>query len=314
VAQAAGVWMSGGPTIDQLFEAVARAASGIRGTRLELSPDLDLEDPLTRLGYALNILLSDLEFRHTQAENALKEFLDERTRSLRQSEEAVRLRDDFLAIVAHELNTPLTSLQLAVQGLRKGMLTMPPDKVEQALALAEQQTGTMRKLVDQILEVASFTALGRAPLRREDTELSRIISEAAEQLEGQLQKAGCRLNVLINGNVVGRWDRDRLLRVVLNLLGNALKFGPGKPIDVTVSEDQGVARIMVRDYGIGIAADSLPHIFGRFERGVPVHHYGGLGLGLFIVAEIVRAHGGSVHVDSRFGEGATFIVELPCSE
>jgi len=298
------------PTINQLFEVLARAASGIRGARVELSPDLDLDAPLVRLGYALNILLSDLEFRHNEAENALKGLLEERTRRLRQSEDAVRLREDFLAIAAHELNSPLTSLQLLVQGFSRGMLKMSPDKVEHAVALMERQTRTLRRLVDQLLDMARFTAYGMS-LQLGDTDLSVIVRDVAEQLGEQLQRAGCRLSIHVDGRIVGLWDRERLQQVTVNLLENALKFGAGKPIDVNLAEDGGIAQLTVRDYGIGIPAERLSNVFDRFERGVPVTHYGGLGLGLFIVREIVRAHGGSVRVESQLDQGTTFIVELP---
>ena len=103
----------------------------------------------------------------------------------------------------------------------------------------------------------------------------------------------------------------RLDQVLSNLLSNAIKYGRGKPIAVEIAVESGRAIVAVRDRGIGIAVPDLDRIFGRFERAVPSRHYGGLGLGLYIANEIVRAHGGEILVESRRGEGSTFKVVLP---
>lgn len=192
------------PTLDQLFEAIARAASGVRGVRLELSPELDLEAPLTRLGYALNILLSDLEFRHSQAEDAWKELLAERNQRLQKSEAELQLRDEFLAIAAHELNTPLTSLQLVVQGLRCGIAAMQTEAVAKSLELAERQTRKLRALVDQLLEVGRIAAMGRVALRIEEADLLALVRDVVERFASDAAKAGSQLNVRASGAVASR--------------------------------------------------------------------------------------------------------------
>jgi signal transduction histidine kinase len=111
--------------------------------------------------------------------------------------------------------------------------------------------------------------------------------------------------------VVGAWDRLRLEQVVTNLLTNALKYGAGRPVHVRVWAEAGVARLAVRDEGIGIAPEHRARIFGKFERAVSERHYGGLGLGLHITQQIVRALGGSILLESEPGRGSTFTVELP---
>jgi len=116
----------------------------------------------------------------------------------------------------------------------------------------------------------------------------------------------------VDAPVLGQWDHRRIEQVITNLLANAIKFGKGLPIDVTVSQSGNHARLVISDHGIGIAEEHLSKIFERFERGVPSSHFGGLGLGLAIVREIVTAHGGTVKVDSTLGKGAVFTVELPC--
>jgi signal transduction histidine kinase len=109
------------------------------------------------------------------------------------------------------------------------------------------------------------------------------------------------------------WDRARLEEALTHLLGNAVKFGAGRPIRLQVSQWGGSARLVVEDQGIGVSPEALERIFGRFERAVPSQEYGGLGLGLFLTRQIVEAHGGTIHVTSRPGEGATFVLELPAS-
>ena len=110
---------------------------------------------------------------------------------------------------------------------------------------------------------------------------------------------------------VGHWDRSRIDQVVANLLSNAIKYGEGRPIEVEVRAGERAAWISVRDHGIGIAPEDFGRLFDRFERCVSPRNYGGLGLGLFIVREIVDMHGGRVTVTSAPGEGSTFTVELP---
>jgi len=109
----------------------------------------------------------------------------------------------------------------------------------------------------------------------------------------------------------GRWDRVRIAQVVRHLLANAMKFGPGKPVEVELEVRAEAAVLQVRDHGIGIAPERVDGLFQRFERAVPASNYGGLGLGLYRVRRIVEAHGGEVTVDSVPGQGSTFRVHLP---
>ncbi len=113
--------------------------------------------------------------------------------------------------------------------------------------------------------------------------------------------------------IVGNWDRLRVDQIVTNLLSNAIKYGAGKPIHVEVSVVEDRALLRVTDHGIGIDKVNQARIFERFERAVSSKHYGGFGLGLWIVRQIIQAHGGDISIQSRIGEGSTFIAELPLS-
>src|SRR5262249_22997206 len=134
-----------------------------------------------------------------------------------------------------------------------------------------------------------------------------------DELGEELSNAGCSTSVAGDASVLGRWDRSRLEQVLINLLTNAMKYGARQPIEVKIERAGNVARLAVRDNGIGIEPEIQVRIFDPFERAVSANDYGGLGLGLYIVRRIVEQHEGSVRVESQPGAGATFVVELPIS-
>jgi signal transduction histidine kinase len=139
-----------------------------------------------------------------------------------------------------------------------------------------------------------------------------VVREVADRYAEELSRQQCAL-WLQCAEAPGRWDRSRLDQVVTNLLANALKYGAGKPITITTAVDGTQAVLMVQDQGIGIAPEDHHRVFERFERLGADHRDGGFGIGLWIVREIVRAHGGEVTVTSQPGQGATFCVRLPLS-
>ena len=227
------------------------------------------------------------------------------------AENAVRLRDEFLAIASHELRTPLTPLRLQLQvmlrQLRKG--ESGPGELEAAAESALRQTERLGMLVNDLLEVSRIS-MGRLTLNVETMDLADAAREVLERHESEARSAGCQVSLRAE-SVVGRWDRLRVDEVLTNLIVNAIKYGAGKPVDVAVARVDGMARLVVHDQGIGISSEDQRRIFDRFERAVPVRSYGGIGLGLYIAKQIVAAHGGSIGLRSAPGEGSTFTVELP---
>jgi signal transduction histidine kinase len=298
-------------TLAGIFEAMSRASCGEMGVRLANVAELDPEVAVNRVGIALNVLLADLEYRRAEAERALTAVAEAQGRCLAEAEEALHLRDEFLSIASHELYTPLTSLQLLLQGVRREAGAMTPEQMESKLALAERQTRKLSILILQLLDVSRLRAGPGVPLRLEDVDLAAVVREKTEESAEDARRAGCVLSLRAESPVVGRWDRSRIEQIVGNLLANALKFGRGKPVELAVSAEGEAARLTVRDHGIGIVPDALPRIFECCQRAVPAKQYGGLGLGLYVVREIVCAHGGSVRVESDVGRGSTFTVELP---
>ncbi len=239
---------------------------------------------------------------------------EEQGRLYREEQEAVRRRDDFLSIAAHELKTPLTSLQLHIQGLQtqlKNPERVSPEKLTNKLESANAQTQRMGRLVNDLLDISRI-AQGQLHIKREDVDLVQVVRGTLERSREALASAQCPVELRAPATpLVGCWDAMRLEQVVSNLLTNAMKYGAGKPIEVTVEASAHQVRLRVRDHGIGIAEEDRARIFERFERAVSVRHYGGFGIGLWIVREIIQALGGNVEVESTPGQGSTFTVTLP---
>jgi signal transduction histidine kinase len=251
-------------------------------------------------------LLEDLAHRAAQAiENA---------RLYGDAQAAVAARDEFLSIASHELRTPLTALRLALENMRRvstreAIERLPPQYVERVLVTAERQGQRLEKLVSGLLDVSRIH-MGRLELDIEEVELGATVHEALGAIEDEAAQTGSEISV--RGEPVrGYWDRLRISQVVTNLLSNAVKYGAGKPVEVEFGPQGERARLVVRDHGIGVDPADQAQIFERFERAVSSRNYGGLGLGLYIVKRIVEAHGGTIRVESRPGEGASFEVEIP---
>ena len=153
--------------------------------------------------------------------------------------------------------------------------------------------------------VAAERALELAPC-----DLGELAREVVERYDAQAESAGVEIR-LRAAKVMGCWDRMRIDQVITNLVGNALKYGEGKPVEVSVGERDGVALLTVEDRGVGIAPESQDRIFERFERAANTQPVSGLGLGLWIAKRMVDAHGGSITVASALGAGAKFAVTLP---
>jgi signal transduction histidine kinase len=235
----------------------------------------------------------------------------ERARLVQELRRAVQARDDFLAIAAHELMTPITPLRLqAARLLRDVRRGSPIGDLERRLDTIAIASERLESLTDKLLDVSRIS-VGRLALELEDVDLVDLLEETVGKQVEEVQRSGSTVDIVAHGPIVGRWDRVRLGQLATNLLVNALKYGAGKPITIGARQDASTVWLSVRDRGIGIPAEDQTRIFERFERLTPVRHHGGFGLGLWIVREIARAHGGTVTVSSRLGEGAEFTVALP---
>ena len=235
---------------------------------------------------------------------------DERVGRAR-AEEALRLRDDFLTLASHELRTPLTVLQMQLEGLRQ-LLGEGDGKVSVKLRRAAHSTERLGRLVEALLDASHLTT-GKLTLVKEPVRLGAVVSSVVDDLEPIATRARCELRVAIDDDVAGVWDRLRLEQAVGNLLSNAIKYGAGKPIEIAAGARGEDAVLDVRDHGPGIPGVDPGRLFRRFERAVPLRNYGGLGLGLYLVQEIVEAHGGTVMAQNAESGGARFELRLPRS-
>jgi predicted ATPase/signal transduction histidine kinase len=232
----------------------------------------------------------------------------ENARLYRHVQEALRARDEFLSIAAHEIRGPSHTIHLAVQTLQRGKV--PAEAQARMFEVIERADRRLAQFVDELLDLGRIRA-GPLQFVCEQVDLGAVVREVATTLRPELARAGSSLSITTAGESVGCWDRFRLAQVVHNLLANAIKFGLGKPIEVSIRAADGRTRLVVTDHGMGIPADMHERIFDPFERVISVRNYGGLGLGLYIARTIVAAMGGSITLASEPGLGATFTVELP---
>jgi len=233
------------------------------------------------------------------------------------AQRAIRLRDEFLGIASHELRTPLTALKLQTQILqrtlaRDGMENLPEETLQKALAIFHRQLGSLAGLIEDLLDVSRI-ANGRLSIERAPTFVLELVQEVVERFREQFQQADSAFTVDLQlpADMVARWDRLRIEQVLTNLLSNALKYGAGTSVAVSARQAGERVELAVSDQGCGIPPEHQARIFQRFERAVEGSRITGLGLGLYIVREIVSAHGGAIHVRSAPGQGATFTVSLP---
>ncbi|WP_233262177.1 ATP-binding protein [Vitiosangium sp. GDMCC 1.1324] len=231
-------------------------------------------------------------------------------------QEAVRVRDDFLSLASHELKTPLTGLSLQMQMLRRleaqdDSLPLASPKARTRLDAIERTLRRLGLLVDNLLDVGRIRH-GKLDFLFATGDLSALVSELVARTRDEARLAGVSVTSHIESSLVGRFDRLRLEQVVTNLLTNAMRHGGGNPVEVRLERTPGGARLVVRDEGPGIPEADRERIFARFEQVQGKARAGGLGLGLFIVRQIVEGHHGSVHVESGpGGRGAAFVIELP---
>lgn len=249
--------------------------------------------------------LNDVERARLQLEQ-----LEQRIAEL---ENAIRARDDFIAMAIHDLRNPLNTLDLQVQNmlhLTSQDETSCSDDLRQDLERLDQRLKRFGHRANVLLDAVRLYSRNFV-LDLERVNLTRVTQDVLSDLEPEFRHACCELYVELEPSISGMWDRVALEQVLINLLSNAVKYGAGSLICVTLKAEPPYALLRVTDHGIGISRAVRKRIFQKFERGVRKSTQDGFGMGLWITGQIIEALHGKIAVKSRVGRGSTFTVRLP---
>ncbi|MBL8954504.1 MAG: HAMP domain-containing histidine kinase, partial [Myxococcaceae bacterium] len=227
--------------------------------------------------------------------------------------ELARTREEFFAVALHEIRTPLTSMGLQVHTLKRWLTkaTGPLQAPDVLAKLSDVEGGMARlnRLSDYLLDIARMRE-GRIVLDKQRVDLGEVAKAVTERIADERRELGIELTYSGEQAAPGLWDRARLEQIISNLVVNAVKYGSGKPVAVSVTATDGQATLTVKDQGLGIAPEDQELLFHRFFRGKR-SDADGFGLGLWIVQQLVSLHDGQVSVRSELGKGSTFTVVLP---
>jgi PAS domain S-box-containing protein len=258
--------------------------------------------------------LSALRAYATTLEETVRGERDARERetaALRTAEEALRLKDEFLATLSHELRTPLTAISGWLQILR---LNRDAARLDRGLDAIQRNTTLLTRLISDLVDVSRIVT-GTLTLHVQPTDVARVVAAAFDSVRPEVQIKQLEVVVAAAPDLEPiAADPDRLQQVVRNLLSNAVKFTPqGGRISIGAKRDGMMVELSVSDTGSGIRPEFLPHVFDRFSQqdGGKTRQHGGMGLGLAIVRHVIDMHGGTVNVASVEGKGTTFTVRLP---
>lgn len=250
-----------------------------------------------------------------------KQELEDKISKLRETESylqsALKSRDEFMSICSHELKTPLTTLKMQLQILERVRERQGDEKafsvsnMERFLQQADRSVERIIHLVNDMLDISRVNT-GRLSLMLEKVNLQELITEVIERLTPIMNMANCLVSFRSTLTTDCHLDKFRIEQVITNLLTNAAKYAPDRPVEITLDKVEGKARISVTDHGPGITLEDQKRIFERFERAVSHNSVSGLGLGLYISRQIVEMHEGSITVNSEINKGTTFTVDLPC--
>ena len=254
-----------------------------------------------------------LERSRQEQETLLREL----NQTQQELERSLKMRDEFMSLVAHELRTPLNTLFLetqmrSLQIKRGNTAAFAPQQMEAMVQRDERQIKSMIRLIDDMLDVSRMRS-GKLSIRPVQVELMSLLERVVSDLSLQAATTGSSLTLRPHDPVTGCWDEFRVEQVIVNLLTNALRYGCGQPVEVSVERNGACVRIDVRDGGKGIAPADLERIFEPFERGARNGEPKGLGLGLYISRQLAISHSGELRVSSSAGEGSVFSLVLPCT-
>jgi len=229
-----------------------------------------------------------------------------------------RKEKDFLSIASHELKTPITGLKLQAEMAKRaieklGPEALSPERVKKIIDNFYNDIDRLKRLVDDMLDVSRLNS-GKLSMKLEPVHVDEFMGEVIERMTHNFPNFNKLVNVTINAPVSVRWDSMRIEQVMNNLLSNAFRYGNDSEIKFSTHVEDDKVHFTVRDQGHGISLENQNLIFERFKGCTEKNDNSGLGLGLFIANEIVKAHNGQIHLESTPGQGAAFTVELPLNQ
>lgn len=265
-----------------------------------ISPTLELNDDYKGFHLLLARFLSTILTKIQMLENKQKDLV---------------ARDEFISIASHEFKTPITALKLRL-ALTKRKIDMvkkvgpTPDEMIECIRTADQQADRLTNLVDELLDMTRIQR-GKFQFNFDRMEVCSLIDEVVGRFQEEMKRAGNTLDFDGRGEIFVRWHRSRIDQVLSNLISNSIKYAPGSKICIKPSIDGENIKIEYSDNGPGIPKGKQDKIFNRFEGGSSSKRVEGLGLGLYIVREIIRGHRGSITVESSEGKGTKFNILIP---
>lgn len=305
---------------DEMLVAVAKNAEELElARRLQFTSAMTVPMRVqeTTIG-AITFVGAESGRRYTQADLAMAEELASRAalavenaRLYTEAQRAIAIRDEFMSLASHELKTPVTSLKMYTQVLQRRAERRGDTDLTDRFVKMDRQIDKLTGLINDLLNVARIEG-GRLEYLDESFDLNAVVREAVDAVQATTDKHRITVEGRIDTPIWG--DAERIGQVVTNLLTNAVKYSPqANRVIVRLAREDGGASISVQDFGIGIDEEQQQQIFDQFYRVSDPSEktYPGLGLGLYIASEIVKRHGGTLHVQSAKDDGATFTIILP---
>jgi len=231
-------------------------------------------------------------------------------KAIEELREAVRARDEFLAIAAHELRSPMHALMLQVASAIALARRAGSDELLHRLERMRVVLDRYVKRATLLLDISRINA-NNVDLRFEELDIAEVLREMVETYAVEAAFHLVDIELAAPDGIRGRWDRLAVEQIIGNIISNAIKYGDGKPVHIGLTREGDQVRLEVKDRGIGISAEDQARIFGRFEQVVTGQHRTGFGVGLWLARALIEAHRGSIAVHSAPGQGTAFTVWLP---
>lgn len=258
----------------------------------------------------LVIIKKCLERQRLSIEN--KRLLQELRRANEEMQRLTQIKSAFTSMVSHELRTPLAALKEGVSLVSEGIVGTVNPEQKRFLDIAKSNVDRLARLINEVLDFQTLTS-GKVPFKMESNDINEVVKEIRESMLPLAEKKNLDLTLNLDENLsLVRFDRDKINQVLTNLVGNSIKLTVRGGIIISTGIGDNIVQVSVQDTGPGIKEEDMPRLFQQYEQ--LERKVGGTGLGLAISLEIIKAHGGKIWAESKFGQGTTLYFVLPIKE